>query len=388
MKKIKNLFILALMVFLTAARAHALLPPSNGSELNKIIHNKAGATLEVVVGVHGSFDSDFIKLSNPERLVIDLSPIDTISASPSIELNAGGVLSVSTEKFRSGVARLVFYLENGAVLFRCERSEEGLKIIFQRKGETGRRPGAASPAEETRRMERPETWPAGGAPEKRYFIKVGGGVGLFLKSPMTFGRTFPLYGEEGTSKEDYKMKRADLSALSLGKLITVGNIPVKIGISAEYWDFKSEGVFTFVIPHPVLPDSPRTVVLHSDSKSYYTSLLGFALFRVLGNNRLTLYAGPEIGYASGKISLLDDIDIEDHSPFSTADVALTSPTYVKHSASGLRAGYLAELEYSLSKRLSLILDLKALLMNPKIADLENQINLSQAEAMIGLCYHF
>lgn len=388
MKKGMNWLILALMVFLPAARAYAVLPPSDGSELSKIVHNKAGATLEVVIGVRGWFNSDFVKLSNPERLVIDMSPIDTISASPSIELNAGGVLSVSAEKYQSRIARLVFYLESGAVLFRCERSEEGLKIIFRKKDGDGRLPGETSAVEDARRIERPETRPADGNSDGGYFIKASGGVGLFLKSPSTFDRTFPLYGEEGTSKEDYKMKMDYPSALSLGKLTTLGNIPVKIGFTGEYWDFKSESEFTFVIPHPILPDSPRTVTLSDDSRSYYTSLLAFALFRVAGNNRMTLYFGPELGYAFGKFRMLEDIDMEDRSPFSAADVAVTSTTYIKHSVSGLRAGALAELEYSLSKKLSLILDVKAFLMSPKIADLDKNINLSQAEAMIGLCYNF
>ena len=223
---------------------------------------------------------------------------------------------------------------------------------------------------------------------KGFFIQIGGGIGSFLKSPSTFTRTFSLYGEEGTSTEDYKMKPNTSSALSLGTFASIGNIPVKIGISAEYWNFKSEGAFSFSLPHPSLPDSPRTVILTKDSRSFFTSLTAFGLFRVMGNNRLTLYAGPEVGAAFGKFRMLDDIDIEDQSPYTAADVTITSASYVRPFVSGLRAGFSAELEYALSKKISLTLDLKAFLASPKVENFAEKINFSQAEALLGFQYNF
>jgi hypothetical protein len=223
---------------------------------------------------------------------------------------------------------------------------------------------------------------------KGFFIQIGGGIGSFLKSPSTFNRTFSLYGEEGTSREEYKMKPNTSSALSLGTFVSIGDIPVKIGISAEYWNFKSEGAFSFSLPHPSLPNSPRTVTLAKDSRSFFTSLAAFGLFRVMGNNRLTLYAGPEVGGAFGKFRMLDDIDIEDQSPYTASDVTITSASYVRPFVSGLRAGFSAELEYALSKKISLTLDLKAFFMSPKVEAFTEKINLSQAEALLGLQYNF
>jgi hypothetical protein len=227
-----------------------------------------------------------------------------------------------------------------------------------------------------------------GKDKRGFFVQVGGGVGTFLKSTATLDKFFPLYSEQGERTETYKLKLNTPSFLSIGGYVNALDVPVKLGLGIEYWNFKSDGAFEFAVPHPFLSDSPRTLTLTDQFRNYFTSVSVFGLFQVFSNGRLTMFAGPEIGYAFGKYEFLDTVEFDDQPPFMDDDVTITSITYLDKSISSLWAGVQASIEYSFSRRFSLLLNLRALYLNPEIKELSSTFNLSQAHAQIGFQVNF
>lgn len=381
---------LVLIIFLAVPFVHGRTLAGEDAEIIGISSMGSGSSASVVIRVRGSFGNEVFKLSNPERLVLDLSPVGAISAPTQIEINAGGLLKVRAGQYKPQVARLVFDLENTAVNYKIDRTGDGLKVSFWKAEKDALRPDERAPITTTA----PQT-PAkpvsntnfSDESERRFFVRIGGGIGAGLKSTSTFTKTSSLYGETSTSTENYKMKSNTPSSLMLGMFSTFMNTPVKIGLSAEYWNLKAEGNFSFSLPHPTVANSPRTVTMASDLKANASSFTIFGLFRILANNRLTMFAGPEVGYVKGRYNMLDDILIDEEPPYAADDVIVT-PIYTRHSISGIQMGVLGSLEYALSKHLSLTLDLKAFLANLKVEDLTDKLDLSQAEAQLGLQYSF
>jgi hypothetical protein len=408
MKKIRLVILIVLCVLPAGAGSFGLSRPAEVSDLHEIAFVKAGAAVEVSVLIRGEFSNDVFRLKEPERLVFDISPIDTISAAPQTEIHWGGILRVRTGKFSTEVARLVFDLETAAVNYRIERTDAGLKISFWKEGADALLPDKKTeippvpkpseakveakpePEAEVKPEPEAEAKPAAlpGKDKRGFFVQVGGGVGTFLKSTATFGKFFPLYREQGERTETYKLKLNTPSFLSFGVYIKALDVPLKLGLGIEYWNFKSDGAFEFAVPHPFLPDSPRTLTLTDQFRNYFTSVSVFGLFQVFSNGRLMMFAGPEIGYAFGKYKFLDTVEFDDQPPFMDDDVTISSITYLEKSISSFWAGVQASFEYSFSRSFSLLLNLRALYLNPEIKELSSTFNLSQAHAQIGFQVNF
>jgi hypothetical protein len=357
------------------------------------------------VRIRGKFGNEAFTLRQPERLVIDVSPVDGISTPPQIEIAAGGVLRVRTGRFQADVARIVFDLEGPGVKYRIDRTAEGLRITFWKEGERAlkpdEKPAAAEPpptppapiaVPETRPTQPPAVTPAPVAaseePEKGFFVLLGGGVGTFLSPESTFTRSFPINGKQGTAESIYKPKLNTPAVLSFGRYVRLQDMSIKLGLDLEYWNFKNDGAHLFTVPHPFLADTDRTVKATNSFRSYFTAVSAFGLVRVFTNGALTVLAGPEFGFVFGKYKFLDTIDIADAPPYTEAEVSVRELTYAGKTASSLLAGLRAGFEYALSAKLSLILDIKAAYVSPEIADLLNKLGLSQASAVIGIQYSF
>jgi hypothetical protein len=410
MRKARPFIPIVLAILLAWSGSYAFAGRVEVSDLQEITFVKAGAAVEVSIRVRGEFGNDVFKLTKPERLVFDLSPIDTISATPQTEIYWGGILRVRTGKFKTQVARLVFDLETAAVNYRIGRTDTGLKITFWKEGadallpdekteippsrksseakpETNLEAKAEAPPE-AKPEQKVESAPLPGGDEKRFFVQIGGGVGTFLKSTATFNRFIPFFGKQGESTETYELKLNTPSSLIVGGYINALAGPVKLGLEIDYWNFKSDGAFKFTVPHPYLPNSPRTLTLAKQFRSYFTSVSAFGLFQVFASGRLTMLAGPEIGFAFGKYKFLDAVEFDDQPPFFDDDVTITSITYLEKSISSLWAGVQASFEYSFSRRFSLLLNLRAFYLNPEIKELSSLFNLSQAHALLGFQYNF
>jgi hypothetical protein len=381
------------------------------SDLESISFSKEGRAVAVDVRIRGAFGNEAFTLRDPERLVIDLSPVEGISAPDQIEVSAGGVLRVRTGRFQADVARLVFDLDGPGVMSKIDRTADGLKITFWKEGEgippATERTEVEAPAPVKAEPEPPAEAPAAPVaapaekpaetavpvaasegPEKGFFVLFGGGIGTFLSPESTFTRSFPINDRQGTAESTYKPKLNVPVVLSLGQYIRLQEMSIKLGLDVEYWNFKSDGTHVFTIPHPFLADADRTVEATSSFRSYFTAISAFGLARVFTNGALTVLAGPELGFVFGKHKLLNVIDIEDHAPYTEAEVSVRELAYADRTASSILAGLRAGFEYALSWKLALVLDLKIQYVSPEIGELSNKLGLSQAAAVFGIQYNF
>jgi hypothetical protein len=407
----KRLLAVSLMAGLVLWAPSAL----QASDLESISFAKEGPAVAVTMLIRGEFGNEAFTLREPERLVIDVSPVDGIAAPPQIEVAAGGVLRIRTGRFKAEVARIVFDLDGPGVMYRIDRTAAGLKITFWKEGASALRaderapmapvppakaeprkpaearpaPAAAPPAQPVA-IPAPVPVPAGGGADKGFFVLLGGGFGTFLSSGSVFAQTFVVSGTqaEGTAESTFKPKLNTPAVLSFGKYVRLQDMGIKLGLDIEYWNFKNDGTYVFTVPNPVVTDAPRTLNQTNSFRSYFTSVSAFGLVRVFTNGALTVLAGPELGYVFGKYKFLDVIDIADAAPYTEAEVSIRELTYADKTASSLLAGVRVGFEYALSAKLSFILDLKAAYVSPEIADLSNKLGLSQAGAVIGIQYNF
>jgi hypothetical protein len=386
------------------------------AELESLSFAKEGPAVAVSVHILGEFGNEAFTLREPDRLVIDVSPVEKISAAEQVEINAGGVLQVRTGRFQAAVARLVFDLDGPDVLYRIDRTPEGLKVTLWKEGEPALKademaPGAPvpqaqpeggvpaapqpapvaalpqKPAEKPAERSAPAV-PAEKAPERGYFALLGGGIGTFLSSESSFFRSFSVDGRQGTAESIYKPKLNTPAVLSFGKYVRLQEMNIKLGIDVEYWNFKSDGSHVFTVPHPFLADTDRTLEANNSFRSYFTAVSAFALVRVYAKEKLTVLVGPEIGFITGKYKFLDTIDIADAPPYTEAELSIRELTYKDLKASSLLAGLRVGFDYTLSSKLLLVLDLKMMYASPEIGELSNKIGLSQAGAVIGIQYNF
>lgn len=407
----KRMFAISLLAGLVLGVVPGFRPaPLQASDLESITFVKEAPGVVFTARIRGEFGNEAFMLREPDRLVIDVSPVEKIAAAEQTEVNAGGVLRVRTGRFQADVARLVFDLEGPGVMYRIDRTAEGLKVTFWEEDGSVPKPveKPAAPAEpkteprpETQKpvevppapaAARPSATPApvaaGEEPERGFFVSLGGGIGTFLSPESTLTRSFPINDREGTVESVYTPKLNTPAALSFGRYVRLQEMNIKLGLDLEYWNFRSEGAHVFTVPHPFLADTDRTLEASNSFRSYFTAVTAFALVRVYTNGALTVSAGPEIGFASGKYRFLDTIDIADGPPYTEAELSLREITYADTSASSLVAGFRAEFEYALSTKLSLVLDVKATYFSPEIGELADKLGLSQTGAILGIQYGF
>jgi hypothetical protein len=420
----KKLLVVSLMAGFVLWAAPGLRPAAlQAAELESITFAKEGPAVAVAVHIRGEFGNEAFTLREPERLVIDLSPVDAISAAEKAEINTSGVLRVRTGRFQVDVARIVFDLDGPGVMYRIDRMADGLKVTFWKEGtgalKTDERPPvppapAAPPKAETQKPAEappalvaapatapvvaptakpaatpaPVPVPAGGEHERGFFVLVGGGIGTFLSTESTFLRNFPINGKQGTAESTYTPKLNTPAVLSFGRYVRLQEMDIKLGLDIEYWNFKNDGAHVFTIPNPVIADADRTLGQTNSFRTYFTAVSAFGLIRIFTNGAFTVAVGPELGYVFGKYKFLDVIDIIDQAPYTEADVSIREITYADKTASSILAGVRGCFEYALSSKLSLTLDLKAVYASPEISELSNKIGLSQAGAVLGIQYSF
>jgi hypothetical protein len=85
---------------------------------------------------------------------------------------------------------------------------------------------------------------------------------------------------------------------------------------------------------------------------------------------------------------MGDFEIEDKSPFSSADISLTSTTPVEDSVSGFTFSGLVNLEYILSPRLSLVLNADGHYFNPTLQNTGKRLNFIVTQLTLGLQMNF
>jgi hypothetical protein len=400
----------AIAIALLAGAAAVFAGPPQDAGLQAITVEKSADAVSVEILVRGDFGNDVFKLKEPERLVIDLSPIDAISAAPLIEIGALGVQRVRVGKFEARVARVVFDLEATAADYKVSRTDKGLKVVFRKaiaavtptakpipvepakkaeepkKGTIAAQPQKTPVPEPAARTPQPVPAPAreDDADDRGFFIQVEGGAMTFLESASTFQKTFPYNEQTGMASESYKRTMNTPVGLNIGYYLN----SAKLGLAVQYWNIKTDAVYAFEVPHPLVPDTRRHVESTGSSRNYFTSFSAYGLFPLLERGKLTVLAGPEVGYATGKFRFLDAFAFDDQPPYEEQDISVSSISSFQRSVSGLWAGAQVALEFALSDNFTIVLNMRALYLSPEIGELSNKLDLTQAGATIGFQYNF
>jgi hypothetical protein len=165
---------------------------------------------------------------------------------------------------------------------------------------------------------------------------------------------------------------------------------MKAGIGFTSWKLAPEGVFTASIPHPFQSNANRTVTFGETTAlaSNVLSFYGYALFPFVDTEKFSIFFGPLIGYATGKFLSLEDWDITEKSPFTSADVTVSNTTYFEDTISELVFGASLSLELNLGKSFALVLDTKMLYLNPKLTNLGKRVNLFHLQPALGVQLSF
>jgi hypothetical protein len=377
-----------------ALAAAAPLAAQTASTLKDISVIRENGKVIVSINVDGKFSYETSSLTMPRRLILDLTPVDKIAAQPFIPIDAAGVVSIRASQLNPQTVRLVFDMAEQNPAQSVSVFEGGIKLAFWLEGNA---PAAKEPArkelvQETPKEEIKKISEEPSADESRlgFFIRAGAGLNVFLKPEMTVTREFPLYGETGSVSETYTFSNGTAFDISVGKYFRLGHSRLKAGIGFTSWKLAPEGVFTISLPHPFQSNTFRTVSFGETTalESQMTSFYGYALFPFLDSENFSIFFGPLIGLTSGKFFSLEDWDITEKSPFTSADVTVSNPTYFEDTISELLFGASLSMELSLGKSFALVLDTKMVYLNPKVSNLGKRTNLFHLQPSLGFQLSF
>lgn len=131
-KKIGALFFSILLFFSLASASF-----SQGGDffaqvniLEKIILSKDQNTLEVQILLNRYTTSDYLKLVEPNRIVIDFFETGNVTAPHQIDVNDFGIIAIRSGMFKPDTARVVFDLGKTIPFFRIESIQGGVRVLF------------------------------------------------------------------------------------------------------------------------------------------------------------------------------------------------------------------------------------------------------------------
>lgn len=355
--------------------------------------------LEVLIKVRGSYTFETFDLIAPKRLVVDIKPSERNDCEPVLSINTHGVLRIRSGQFQSQVSRVVFDLMDEKPSSRISSDAEGIKVSFwvetpgaqavfkeveqesraERPPVTAPRPQAAQPAY-TRAPAAPEMVLG----ERGTYFQFRGGASLFPKPDSFIERQFDVYGESGSFTETYRSKLSFLFDAAVSRDFPVGANIMRGGLGANLLLHREAMVLDLSVPSPVAENSPRTVTYEEPVSNTVLNFYAFAQFPLVRKTKFNLWAGPTLGFATGKFTLIEDFEIEDNAPFSSADVKVSSTVPLKESISGPTFGARVSFEYLLTPKISLILDGNFIYFGPSSETLEIRLNYMQAQLLLGL----
>jgi len=371
------------------------------SELKSIRYTQKEDRLEVTIEVSGDFSFDTFSLLGPRRLVLDLSPVQNIKASPVININACGVIRIRCGQFKPEVARVVFDLADQVPSHKISRTSIGLQILFWQEEQTAAEkvvpevreeipPAAKKPEEKIAGKPgvvpilQPPLPAAGPSPRLGTLLRLQGGLSLFPGSILTTQQDLLLYGETGSLSEKYKPSFNLVFGLGLGKFIKMKEKQAKIGADFFLWSLSNKGVFEAAIPHPFLPNTPRTLPFEEKLSNSLFQITAFFSYPLINNENFTLWVGPAVGYAFGKLTSLEDFSVEDNPPYSSNDLILSSTTLIEESISDFIFEGRIEINYLLSPRTSFFALTSLSYFNPKVPNLAKRAKFLQIPFCLGL----
>jgi hypothetical protein len=87
------------------------------------------------------------------------------------------------------------------------------------------------------------------------------------------------------------------------------------------------------------------------------------------------------------LNILEDIDLEEKSPFTSDDITVAAKAYYEEKISSLLLGVMGNFEYKITRNFSLIIDTKFFYLSPNSEKLNARINFSQLQFALGFQYY-
>lgn len=377
---------------------NSLLIAAEDSELKNIRFVQKDDRLEVTIEVSGEFGFDTFSLIGPKRLVIDLSPIQSIKALPSITVNACGVLRIRCGQFKPDVARVVFDLAEKVPSHKISRIAEGLQVLFWQEEQVPAAVVVPEVREEAQVVEKkpgekpvpvPPPPAAAAKPqamaEKRAtFLRLQGGLSVFPMALISTQKELVLYGEAGSLSEEYKASLNLAFGLSAARAVKVKEKEAKLGADFFLWSLSHKGLFEASIPHPFIASSPRQLAFEEKLSNSLFQIGAFFLYPILERKEFNLWLGPAVGYTFGKLTTLEDFNIEERPPYTSDDLILTDTILIDDSVGDFIFELRMEFNYALTPRTSFFALASFSYFNPKVNNLGKRVKFISLPLSLGL----
>jgi hypothetical protein len=103
-------------------------PPE--TNLKSIVYGMADNRLQVKIGIDGSYAYRTIEYEEQSRLVLDIWPVQRLSARSIANINVSGLKQIDVRKIDQEVARVTFSFSGVLSAFKIQRGERGVDILF------------------------------------------------------------------------------------------------------------------------------------------------------------------------------------------------------------------------------------------------------------------
>lgn len=100
------------------------------TQLTKISFQKSGLQPSVLIECTKPVSYEAFPLLSPNRLVLDLTKIESITASPLVEVNNSGILKIATSAQLPETARIVVYFMGNFLKYNIKEVDTGLVLTF------------------------------------------------------------------------------------------------------------------------------------------------------------------------------------------------------------------------------------------------------------------
>jgi len=377
MSKARQPFLILVMTLVLLGVSYA----QGAGILQQIIHQKVSNRLHVTIKLDGTFLYESFELKTPQRLVIDFSSVSTIATAPYFRVNDVGVLNIRVGKFKPTVARVEFELAERAPSYSVTPVEGGIKVEFWLEQEAVSQPAIKKqPAPEAAQL---ETAPSPQKGKRRIALKGSVGVPIFLKPNFEETSSFDLYGETGSITKSYSLGVFPVFDLSLSYAVTPR---IRVGVGGSFHRFKCKGTFDLSLPHPLTYDAHRDIAFEQreGTNREFFDVYAFGLYSIVQTGILEVLVGPMLGLSIGDFSVLDDFEFTEASPYTSEDITITDEKYLSNSFSKPSFGLMTNFIYSLSPRLSLVLDARLIYLDSKVETMGVRANLFRLKLFLGV----
>lgn len=211
------------------------------ADIKGVTFERVNDQLKVRIHTAGPAALQGFRLAQPSRLLFVFSPVDKISAPPSVEINRSGVKRATIEKQGDRTYQVVFGLDDNQPSFTVDQKPDTVEVLFRQEAKPARTEAAPQAAAAVASADRP--FPR---------VQVGGLFGSYGIDSRDFT---DIYGSSGL------ITGAEIALFPLTTKI------VTLGLSGGLRSYSKEGESTYT-------KDPTTLTLKPSSLSIVAAFSG------------------------------------------------------------------------------------------------------------------